>query len=104
MSVVTMPRKLPDWQTIPSTTLSATLHELCRYLAASPMVQANQVQLSEEECAALAFAAQGGHAEAEFLVGSIFDAAGNPARAMEWYSRSASGNYLPAVLQLFVLR
>lgn len=104
MSVVTMTRKQPDWQTIPSMTLGATLHELCRHLAASPMVQANQVQLSEDECAALAFAAQGGHPGAEFLVGSIFDAAGNPDRAMEWYRRSASGNYLPAVLQLVVLR
>lgn len=105
MPVITMPRKQPDSQTI----LSATLHELCRYLSASPLVPANEVSakedpLSEQECAELAAAALGGHPEAEFLVGSLFDAAGDPARAMEWYRRSASHDYPPAMLQLFAAR
>jgi hypothetical protein len=114
MPVVTMPRKTrprkskprktSDSPTIPSTTLGATLHELCRYLAASPTVPSSEVPLSEEECAALAAAALGGHPEAEFLVGSLFDAANAPARAMEWYRRSASRDYLPAMLQLFAVR
>jgi TPR repeat protein len=99
MPVVTMPLKPSNAQAQLSATLSATLRELCRYLAASPTIQ-----LSELECVALAVAALNGHAEAEFLVGSIFDAAGNPARAMEWYRRSASRDYLPAVLQLFAVR
>jgi TPR repeat protein len=60
--------------------------------------------LSEPECAALAAAAIGGHAEAEFMVGSLFDAAGDLARAMQWYLRSASRDYLPAILQVFALR
>ena len=112
MPVVTMPLKQPNPQTILSATLSATqsaalsatLHELCRYLTASPAVPSNEVPLSEEECAALAVAALGGHPEAEFLVGSLFDAAGDPARAMEWYRRSASRHYPPAMLQLLVVR
>lgn len=109
MAVVTMPRKSKprkpsDSHTILSTTLGATLHELCRYLAASPTVPASEVPLSEEECTELAAAALGGHPEAEFLVGSLFDAAHDPARAMEWYRRSASHDYAPAKLQLFAVR
>jgi TPR repeat protein len=95
MPVVTMPLKQPNPQTI----LSATLRELCRYLAASP-----KIELSEQECAALAVAALGGHPEAEFMVGSLFDAANDPARALEWYRRSAGRDYPPALLQLFALR
>jgi TPR repeat protein len=118
MPVVTMPRKtrprktklrkLANPQTILSTTLGAslgaTLHELCRYLAASPTVPSSEAPLSEKECAALAAAALGGFPEAEFLVGSVFDAANDPARAMEWYRLSASRDYAPAMLQLFALR
>jgi hypothetical protein len=89
-----------DSQTIRSATLGATLHELCRYLAASSADQSKADPLSEEECAALAATALGGHAEAEFLVGSIFDAADDPARAMEWYRRSGRGGYARAKLQL----
>ncbi len=80
-------------------TLSASLRELCHFLTGFP-----DIQMSEEECEALAVAAISGHAEAEFMIGSVFDAAGESARAMEWYSRSANRDYLPAMLQLFALR
>ena len=60
--------------------------------------------MSEEECKALAVAALSGHAEAEFMIGSVYDAAEEPARAMEWYSRAANRDYLPAMLQLFAVR
>jgi hypothetical protein len=80
-------------------TMCATLRELCRFLSSFP-----NIQMSEEECEALAVAAVSGHAEAEFMVGSVFDAADEPARAMEWYFRSASRDYLPAMLQLFAVR
>jgi hypothetical protein len=79
--------------------MSATLRELCRFLTSFP-----NIQMSEEECEALAVAAVSGHAEAEFMIGSVFDAAEEPARAMEWYYRSASRDYLPAMLQLFAVR
>jgi hypothetical protein len=79
--------------------LSTTLRELCRFLTSFP-----NIQMSEDECEALAVAAISGHAEAEFMIGSVFDAADEPARAMEWYFRSASREYLPAMLQLFAVR
>ncbi len=79
--------------------LSATLRELCRFLSSFP-----NIQMSQPECEALAVAAIGGHAEAEFMIGSLFDAADQPARAIEWYFRSASRDYLPAMLQLFAPR
>ena len=79
--------------------LTAALRELCSFLSSFP-----NIQMTEEECEALAVAAISGHAEAEFMIGSVFDAADEPARAMEWYSRSASRDYLPAMLQIFAVR
>jgi hypothetical protein len=79
--------------------MSAALRELCRFLCSFP-----NIQMSEEECEALAVAAISGHAEAEFMIGSVFDAADRPQQAMEWYWRSASRDYLPAMLQLFAVR
>jgi hypothetical protein len=79
--------------------MSATLRELCHFLSTFP-----NIQMSTDECEALAVAAISGHAEAEFMIGSVFDAANEPARAMEWYFRSASRDYLPAMLQLFAVR
>jgi TPR repeat protein len=38
------------------------------------------------------------------MIASVFDAAGEDERAIEWYSRSAARNYLPAMLQLLALR
>ena len=90
---------LPSGQENSPVILSATLRELCRFLFCFP-----GIQMTEEECQALAVAAVSGHAEAEFMVASVYDAAGEPARAREWYSRSASRDYLPAMLQLFALR
>jgi hypothetical protein len=77
---------------------SNTLDELCGFLASFP------IQMSSRECEALVAAAIGGHPEAEFMVGCVFDAADDPARAREWYFRSASHDYLPAMLQLFAVR
>ena len=79
--------------------LSATLRELCHFLTSFP-----NIQMSEEECEALAVAAISGHAEAEFMIGSVFDAADEPGRAMEWYFRAANRDYVPAMLQLFAVR
>jgi hypothetical protein len=79
--------------------MSAALRELCRFLSSFP-----NIQMSEEECEALAVAAVSGHAEAEFMVGSVFDAADEPDRAREWYSRAAGREYLPAMLQLYAVR
>jgi hypothetical protein len=95
MPVVTMPVVERTSQKI----LSASLRELCHFLSGFP-----NIQMSEEECEALAVAAISGHAEAEFMIGSVFDAADEPARAMEWYYRSASRDYLPAMLQLCAVR
>ncbi len=79
--------------------LSTTLGELCRVLSVFP-----DIQISPQQCEALAAAAAIGHAEAEFMIGSVFDAADESARAMEWYDRAASRDYLPAMLQLCALR
>jgi len=38
------------------------------------------------------------------MVGSVYDAADEPVQAWEWYSRAASRDYLPAMLQLFAVR
>jgi TPR repeat protein len=38
------------------------------------------------------------------MIGSVFDAADQPANAIEWYSRAASRDYLPAMLQLLAVR
>jgi hypothetical protein len=95
MSVGTTPVRQASAHAI----LRATLGELCRFLSSFP-----NIQMNEEECQALAVAAVSGHAEAEFMVASVFEAAGESARAMEWYYRSAGRDYLPARLQLFALR
>ena len=95
MSVVTM----PSAEARSRRTLAATLRELCRFLSAFP-----NMEMSEEECEALAVAAVSGQPEAEFMIGSVFDAADEPDRAMEWYLRSASREYLPAMLQLCAIR
>jgi TPR repeat protein len=95
MPIITM----PDRESTSHKMLSATLRELCRFLSSFP-----NLKMSDQECAALAMAAVGGHAEAEFMVGSLFDAADEPARAAEWYRRSASHDYLPAMLQLCAAR
>jgi hypothetical protein len=79
--------------------LSANLRELCQFLSAFP-----NIEISEEECEALAVAAISGHAEAEFMIGSVYDAAGEAACARKWYFRSAGRDYLPAMLQLCAAR
>jgi hypothetical protein len=79
--------------------MSAALRELCHFLFNFP-----NIQMSRDECEALAVAAISGHAAAEFMVGSVFDAAGETSRAMDWYHRSASREYLPAMLQIVAVR
>lgn len=95
MSTSTAPAMEKDSQR----TLSATLRELCHFLTNFP-----NIQMTEDDCEALAVAAVSGHAEAEFMIGSVYDAADEPGRAMEWYSRAANRDYLPAMLQLFAVR
>jgi hypothetical protein len=95
MTLLTMPLQESDSDKL----LSASLRELRRILSSF-----FPIQLNDEECAALAREALRGKAEAEFTVASLFDAAGHTARAIEWYDRAASRNYLPAMLQLTALR
>ena len=75
------------------------LRELCDFLFTYP-----NMEMSADECEALAVAAISGHAQAEFMVGSVFDAAGETDRAMDWYWRSAGRDYLPAMLQIVAVR
>ncbi|MDR3763368.1 MAG: hypothetical protein P4M01_04660 [Acidobacteriota bacterium] len=79
--------------------LRATLCQLRTFLT-----RFENIQLSNEECESLAVAAVSGHAEAEFMVGTVYDAAGEPACAMEWYRRAAMRDYVPALLQMFAIR
>ncbi len=94
MRVVTMEPAHVNRQRV----LIASLDELCGLLSSFP------IQMSPKEREAVAVAAINGHAEAEFMVGCVFDAADQPIRAMEWYFRSASHDYVPAMLQLIALR
>jgi TPR repeat protein len=91
--------KAPTLEKNTHRTLAAALRELCHFLTTFP-----RIQMSEDECEALAVAAVSGHAEAEFMVASVYDAAGEDERAMEWYSRAAQRKYLPAMLQLLAVR
>ena len=91
--------KAPTMEKNTHRTLAAALRELCHFLTTFP-----RIQMSEDECEALAVAAVSGHAEAEFMVASVYDAAGEDERAMEWYSRAAQRKYLPAMLQLLAVR
>jgi TPR repeat protein len=59
-----------------------------------------RIDLPEDECIALAFAALGGHPRAEFLVASAYDAADDALEARLWYERAARRGHLPAMLQL----
>lgn len=95
MRLLTMPLK-PNR---PQKPLSVALRELCRILSSF-----SNLPMSEQDCANLASAALEGQAEAEFTVASVFDAAGESERAVEWYRRAASRDYLPAMLQLCALR
>ena len=81
------------------TGFAIVLRDLCDSLLAFP-----GIHLAEADCEALVAAAIAGDSEAEFMIGSFFDAVEEPARAMEWYSRAASRHYLPAMLQLCALR
>ena len=83
----------------PSSAFAAPLRELCDALLAFP-----SIHLTEADCEALVAAAIAGDSEAEFMIGSLFDAVDEPARAIEWYSRAASRHYLPAMLQLCAVR
>lgn len=95
MTAITAPAMERNSQKV----LCATLRELCRFLTSFP-----NIQMSADECEALAVAAVSGHAEAEFMIGSVYDAADEPSRAVEWYSRAANRDYLPAMLQLVAVR
>lgn len=79
--------------------MQATLRQLRSFLT-----RFDNIQMSTEECESLAVAAVSGHAEAEFMVGTVYDAAGESAHAMEWYRRAAMRDYLPALLQMFAIR
>ena len=60
----------------------------------------SKIRMSRKECESLAAAALDGCAEAQFLVGSVLEAAGDPTGARHWYHLAAAGDYLPAMLQL----
>lgn len=79
--------------------MGATLRQLRSFLT-----RFDNIQMTEDECDSLAVAAVSGHAEAEFMVGTVYDAAGESVHAMEWYRRAAQRDYLPALLQMFAIR
>ena len=56
--------------------------------------------LSDDDCLALALGACAGHAHAEFLVATAYDAADEPMQAKRWYTRAARHGFLPSSLRL----
>ena len=56
--------------------------------------------MSQDDCVALALGAFGGHAHAEFLVATAYDAAEERMHAKRWYERSARHGFVPAIVQL----
>ncbi len=75
----------------------AGLRELLHFL-----VNFSQIHgvLSDDDCLALAVGAYAGHAHAEFLVATAYDAAEEPMQAKRWYARAARHGFLPSMLRL----
>ncbi len=78
-------------------TLSQPFRDLCNFLV--NFAQKHGV-MSYDDCVALALGALGGHAHAEFLVATAYDAAEEKMHAKRWYERAARHGFVPAIVQL----
>ncbi len=76
---------------------SQQFRELCKFLLG--FAQKHGV-MSYDDCVALAAGAFGGHAHAEFLVATAYDAAEERMHAKRWYERAARHGFVPAMVQL----
>jgi len=71
--------------------------DLCKFLVSFAQKHG---AMSYDDCVALALGAFGGHAHAEFLVATAYDAAEECMHAKRWYERSARHGFVPAMVQL----
>ncbi len=81
------------------TTVGVTqqFRDLCKFLVSFAQ---RHGAMSYDDCVALALGAFGGHAHAEFLVATAYDAAEECMHAKRWYERSARHGFVPAMVQL----
>ncbi len=80
-----------------SGSLTQQFRDLCRFLVSFAQQHG---AMSYDDCVALALGAFGGHAHAEFLVATAYDAAEERMHAKRWYERSARHGFVPAMVQL----
>ena len=73
------------------------LAELVRFLRSFSKMHGS---LNDDDCLSLALGAFWGHAHAEFLVGTAYDAADEPMQAKLWFARAARRGFLPARLRI----
>jgi|SRR6185369_8699816 hypothetical protein len=78
-------------------TVTQQFRDLCKFLVSFAQ---RHGAMSYDDCVALALGAFGGHAHAEFLVATAYDAAEERMHAKRWYERSARHGFLPAMVQL----
>ena len=78
-------------------TRGAGLRELLRFLVNFSQIHG---MLSDDDCLALAVGAYAGHAHAEFLVATAYEAAEELMQAKRWYTRAARHGFLPSMLRL----
>ncbi len=90
--------KILDRATIrPAGNLTHQFRDLCKFLVNFAQKHG---AMSYDDCVALAVGAFGGHAHAEFLVATAYDAAEERMHAKRWYERSARHGFVPAMVQL----
>ena len=78
-------------------TVTQQFRDLCKFLVTFAQKHG---AMSQDDCVALALGAFGGHAHAEFLVATAYDAAEERMHAKRWYERSARHGFVPAMVQL----
>ena len=90
--------KMFDRASIKTTvTVTQQFRDLCKFLVSFAQ---RHGAMSYDDCVALALGAFGGHAHAEFLVATAYDAAEERMHAKRWYERSARHGFVPAMVQL----
>ena len=90
--------KILDRATVKSMgSMTQQFRDLCKFLV--DFAQKHGA-MSYDDCVALALGAFGGHAHAEFLVATAYDAAEERMHAKRWYERSARHGFTPAMVQL----
>jgi hypothetical protein len=80
-----------------SGSMTQQFRDLCKFLVSFAQKHG---AMSYDDCVALALGAFGGHAHAEFLVATAYDAAEECMHAKRWYERSARHGFTPAMVQL----